>query len=1068
MKRLKTENNEMEKTPKPIFNYLLIAACFLLIALPGQKMYAQNEENEKPIVKVNNLKKIMGMQERRTGIHDGNLVYTRFSNFGNLGSRYEPPKMEWPKGSGFWYGYEFCMMAGAEVLDARGKTIHIISENYTNPGSFDIAPDGTHTYGWEPLPGYYNAGPENTYSYPAMSHKPETWPKNWPYDYPGTPGSRDGMWNGEFGAYVRADQESYYVMDDRNNDEFSYYPFTSNPSDTLKFPNGRRGLGLEVKVRGYQWAQVEAEDILIARYDIKNVSEKELAKVVFGMYVDPAVGGEGDSQDDNAFFDAEEDITYCWDIDGRDNKGRQGVGYFGYAFLESPGDPLNGNDDDLDGLIDERQDNNAGTYLNGPVGKYGEAKWHWSGDEDGDWKPFVDDNKNGKWDKGEDIGDDLGSDGIGPNDPSYPGPDSDGTEGNGKPDQGEPNFGKTDNDESDQIGLTSFLLRPAGNVSDDESTWNEMTPGMFGGVLPTNLAFIYGSGYFTLPKTETRKFAIANLFGNNYDDILRNKRTMQRIYNADYNFTKPPMLPRLTAVAGDKKVILTWDNRAESSRDPIYGEDFEGYLVYRSTDPTFNSIKTITDSYGNPIFWQPVAQFDYNDGLKGPHPIAIGETGARFNMGTDSGLKYFYIDTDVENGRTYYYAVCSFDKGYAPDFYAKKIVKQPSLADCAPSECTKIIQTDLLGNAIFIDRNCAVVVPNAPSAGYLKGSIVDGVSHTGLATGKITIEPAISDSVKENHVYEITFSDTSKARLTSAVTIKNVTTNKEVYKAAYFDTKEIESKILDGMSFKFVNDEVKVQSQEWNPGPIDLGVNIALLESPKTIAIPEDFEIRIGEPKCDTSYNPLAFLRQPVNFTVWSTTKNLKYKAIINERTFKDSLLNTGDEVVVTFDIKGFNYSTAWRLNFGDSLSNVKVTPKPGDILRFKVTKPFNLEDKYMFTTKASKMDTELAKEQMKNIYVVPDPYVATATWEKPLYYSSGRGERRIDFVNLPQECTIRVYSASGKLVKVLNHSGAAAKGSQPWDLTTDDGLTVSYGVYIYHVDAPGIGTKIGKFSVIK
>ena len=28
-----------------------------------------------------------GREYRRTGIHDGNLVYTRFANFGNLGSR---------------------------------------------------------------------------------------------------------------------------------------------------------------------------------------------------------------------------------------------------------------------------------------------------------------------------------------------------------------------------------------------------------------------------------------------------------------------------------------------------------------------------------------------------------------------------------------------------------------------------------------------------------------------------------------------------------------------------------------------------------------------------------------------------------------------------------------------------------------------------------------------------------------------------------------------------------------------------------------------------------------------
>ena len=26
----------------------------------------------------------------------------------------------------------------------------------------------------------------------------------------------------------------------------------------------------------------------------------------------------------------------------------------------------------------------------------------------------------------------------------------------------------------------------------------------------------------------------------------------------------------------------------------------------------------------------------------------------------------------------------------------------------------------------------------------------------------------------------------------------------------------------------------------------------------------------------------------------------------------------------------------------------------------------------------------------------------------------------------------------------------------------------ISYGIYIYHVDAPGVGEKIGKFAIIK
>jgi len=93
----------------------------------------------------------------------------------------------------------------------------------------------------------------------------------------------------------------------------------------------------------------------------------------------------------------------------RVRRGLPGLSYINYV--------TGAGENDL--LIDERRDNDI--------------------DEDEDWDPLFDD---------------VGADGLGPDDDGYPGPDQ--GEADGIPTRGEPNFGQTDPDESDQIGLTGF------------------------------------------------------------------------------------------------------------------------------------------------------------------------------------------------------------------------------------------------------------------------------------------------------------------------------------------------------------------------------------------------------------------------------------------------------------------------------------------------------------------------------------------------------------------------------------------------------------------------------------
>ncbi|OGU74777.1 MAG: hypothetical protein A3H45_10795 [Ignavibacteria bacterium RIFCSPLOWO2_02_FULL_55_14] len=60
------------------------------------------------------------------------------------------------------------------------------------------------------------------------------------------------------------------------------------------------------------------------------------------------------------------------------------------------------------------------------------------------------------------------------------------------------------------------------------------------------------------------------------------------------------------------------------------------------------------------------------------------------------------------------------------------------------------------------------------------------------------------------------------------------------------------------------------------------------------------------------------------------------------------------------------------------------------------------------------------------------------------------------------------ILSVNGTLIKTLEHSADSDNGREPWDLTTKDGLEVSFGVYFFHVSAPGIGEKVGRFALIK
>lgn len=86
--------------------------------------------------------------------------------------------------------------------------------------------------------------------------------------------------------------------------------------------------------------------------------------------------------------------------------------------------------------------------------------------------------------------------------------------------------------------------------------------------------------------------------------------------------------------------------------------------------------------------------------------------------------------------------------------------------------------------------------------------------------------------------------------------------------------------------------------------------------------------------------------------------------------------------------------------------------------------------------------------------------------------------EKRLEFVNIPAQCTIRIYTLAGELVQTVEHNGygSAAWGSSTGDnnnyMLTRFAANVQPGVYLYHITSHVNGhegeTATGKFAIIK
>ncbi|MCK5572357.1 MAG: hypothetical protein KAJ12_06330, partial [Bacteroidetes bacterium] len=294
---------------------------------------------------------------------------------------------------------------------------------------------------------------------------------------------------------------------------------------------------------------------------------------------------------------------------------------------------------------------------------------------------------------------------------------------------------------------------------------------------PGDNIFVYSSGPFVLEPGATQRFSIALLMGDSRDDLVLNSETAQRILEANYLFAQPPPKPIVRAVPGDGRVTLYWDNEAEQTTDPLTGsQDFEGYKVYRSLDPTFSDVVTITDANGSPFLRSPLvgadgtrAQFDLVNQWQGLHPVEYVGRGIKFNLGTNSGLVHEYVDSTVMNGVTYYYGVASYDHGF--DSLGVQL---------PPTESQIAITRDPVTNVLTFDQNTASATPGPLPSGSTSPQVSNDFTAqrvAGNSTGTISVNVMDSLAVLDDAQYDVNFRDQDGSIVYDAETFLRIVDN---------------------------------------------------------------------------------------------------------------------------------------------------------------------------------------------------------------------------------------------------------------------------------------------------
>ncbi|MCK9559271.1 MAG: hypothetical protein M0R44_02360 [Candidatus Marinimicrobia bacterium] len=621
---------------------------------------------------------------------------------------------------------------------------------------------------------------------------------------------------------------------------------------------------------------------------------------------------------------------------------------------------------------------------------------------------------------------------------------------------------------------------------------------------------------------------------NSVTELKRISGMIRSIYDMNFELSKPPRQPFVTASALPNEIILTWDERSEYNEDgsPYESVDPVAAVFFGDTMIIDNTIKIVDDSTYN---FYGYTVYQYSDAA-GSDAVEVNS----LNIGniTDatkySKQRFIRILTNYNsevgpvgdtliNGKEYYFGITA--DAYLEYSYDQIISSDATIESVTPCFVPGIRYNSGEDSSLAVSYKA--VNSSIPAGdGLVEVTVIDPSQTTGL-------------------YYRINFNNDDTWNLVSA-SDSNFTSVDTVLKNQINQEGDDAYNVVDGLLVKVISPAAGIKRiAELNPSSLaiydanlwaslnnygrsqqwplfvlteDIGTDLGRVDQ-FGLMTPKDYDIIFTATDStliwDYSTNlvlidTLSGCPSYVPLTVWKIdlngTRTRLPVCILDadlDGTWNRSLTDEGIfgpafEALYIYDNAEYvpsnvaiyissndgtvapgygpygvvnpsinslmfnmyididNYAQVSDLDSNDYFYG---PPHAGEYIRIITNKPNTINDVFVFKAPDACKPVEVyLKEDLKKINVVPNPYYG---------YHSGdlNGSRWVRFTFLPEECTVKIFDLAGHLVRQFEKADATTPFLD-WDLTNHYGATVASGIYIYHVEVPGIGEKVGKMAV--